>query len=153
MAGTPSRPQGPFLFFPRSPPQLSSVKAANVERQKPDSLPGRLTPRGEGGADREQVVWGLFLFSFFFLDPAVDTHREAKRREVRQMDFQRDFGEESEVPRCRLLFRVFRQKAASEEILERPRVPADLPRQDAGDRVGGGGDWRSGGRLVMRSPQ
>lgn len=50
---------------------------------------------------------------FFFLHPTLDTHHEAIRREVGQMDFQRDFGAECLVLRCRL-----GRKSACEEVHE-----------------------------------
>lgn len=82
MEGAPSRPQR--LFSPVPHPQLSSMKAVNVEQRREAqklSCSTRLLMR-----KKEQTR------NIFFLDPTLHTNREAKRREEGQVDFQRDFG-------------------------------------------------------------
>lgn len=79
---------------------------------KPESLPGDLTHRPGGEADSEyNFFFFFFCLSSFPLDPAL-TLTAQPNAEVMQMDFQRDSRAECEAPGCRLLFRVFWQKAA-----------------------------------------
>lgn len=66
-------------FLPSSPPPTQfneGFKLGAAESRK--AILGDSTPPAEEGAHRKEI---------FFLDPTLDTHREAKRREVEQVDF------------------------------------------------------------------